>query len=58
MWKAMSKKVGTGGRFDIFLDSGESYNPPLKLPGSAIHLYSNIRSIHCIFAFSQFREKR
>ena len=26
MRKAMSKKVGAGGRFDIFLDSGHSTN--------------------------------
>ena len=26
MRKAMSKKVGAGGRFDIFLDSGKDMN--------------------------------
>ena len=34
MKKAMSKKVGAGGRFDIFLDSGKKWKAVLPTPHS------------------------
>ena len=50
MRKAMSKEVGAGGRFDIFLDSGASHMASLKLLGQRI-----ITSLFCSSGdFQQF----